>query len=114
MKLYYEIHPPGINATYKVTGSRMYKSDIAVDWQTSAALAIGSKAGEIDWKDSHDYYGINIYTANKNMDVDATVKLVIDTIAQKLDFNDKRITEIHVYKELDKDYEGIFLELFGI
>lgn len=89
--------PPGLNQTYGVTSvggkARMYKNPVALQWAEKASLVIGAKAGEIDWKDDSKEYEIIIQFNNWRMDTDGPVKLVQDTLATKLGFNDKKITK---------------------
>lgn len=45
---------------------------------------------------------INLYVANDAYDADNAHKCLIDAVAKALHFNDKRIREIHTYKNLDE------------
>ncbi len=83
--------PPGINQTYKTTKiGGFYKSEIATEWQEKSALIIGSKAAELDFE-PYGNYSIYVEIHNSKADVDASIKLIIDTITQKLGFDDKHI-----------------------
>jgi Holliday junction resolvase RusA-like endonuclease len=107
--------PPGINATYGVntqSHKKVYKSDQAVAWQNGAALIIGSEAGKQDWKDDSKYYEIEIIFQHPRLDVDAPVKLVIDTVATKLGFNDGRIIKQSSEKIIG-DFEQVEIILRG-
>lgn len=87
--------PPGINSTYGIKkGSKgLYKEDEATNWATKASYVIGSAAGNQGWEDQSKYYSIEIIFSHPRLDVDAPIKLVIDTVAQKLGFNDFRISK---------------------
>lgn len=95
------LEPPGINQTYKITcvsgKARMYKSKKAKTWATDAALIIGSGGRDFTFNIKSDYL-VKIDFAAKGYDVDAPVKLILDTLCQKLGFNDKYIDELHIKK----------------
>lgn len=83
-------HPPGINATYKTTRntSRIYKSAPAKNW-TEDSLDTMEKMG---WKSQPEgLYRMQILYAIYTiaMDVDGPEKLLIDTISQGLNVNDR-------------------------
>jgi Holliday junction resolvase RusA-like endonuclease len=91
------ISPPGINETYKITsqgGVRMYKVTEANDWSAHAALIIGSEAAIQDFELTQEReWEIRILFSNWRQDVDAPVKLVIDTVAIKLGVDDRCFIE---------------------
>lgn len=91
MEIFIPLLPPGLNATYRISGSRLYKSEEATAWENDAALIIGSEAARQEWADNSEFYQIEIKFSNWRQDVDAPVKLILDCISQKLGFNDKRI-----------------------
>lgn len=107
--------PIGLNDTYKVTSrsgkARIYKDPAAVDWQAKAALFIGTEAARQDWEYKKGGYSIRIELFNVKHDSDAFQKLVIDTVAEKLDFNDREIIEQSSIKINDPDKSGIKITL---
>lgn len=92
LSVWIPVLPPGKNATYGYGKMRVYLSDEASSWAEKAALIIGAAAGEQGFivQDS-DEYAILIYTYGSDLDVDAPVALVIDTVSRKLGFDDRRI-----------------------
>lgn len=115
MKIYIPICPPGINETYKVGKSgnkgHLYKSARANKWAEDAGLIIGAEAGKQEWKDTSKYYSIYIRFSNFRQDVDAPIKLVIDTVTAKLGFDDKRIVKQCSEKINYKEKEGVWISL---
>lgn len=112
-EIYIKENPPGINKTYKISNSRMYKDDVAVKWQYDTALQIGAKAGTDNWTDKYKHYAIYIQFGNCKQDVDAPIKLVIDTLTQKLGFDDSRIIKQCSHKILGGK-NGVIISLYGI
>lgn len=108
LKIWIPLLPPGINQTYRIGNGHMYKSREANDWAADAAMVIGSAA--VDWVDESEYYEICIELHNDRHDVDAPIKLVIDTVAAKLGFNDNRIMKQCSEKKMSNE-KGIMIEL---
>ena len=105
--------PPGINATYKTGRGGFYKSAEAVLWQQKASYIIGAHANWMGWEDDAEFYKIYIEIRGSLADVDASVKLIIDTITQKLGFDDSRILE-QSSKKVKSDEKGILVRLIPI
>lgn len=111
--------PPGINETYGIKGNRgkgskgLFKTDQATYWQEKAALVIGSAAAMQDWKDDSPYYSLEVLFHHPRLDADAPLKLIADTVSQKLGFNDFRITEHHI-KRITDENESVTIILRGI
>jgi Holliday junction resolvase RusA-like endonuclease len=90
--------PPGINETYAVGRSkggqaRFYKTDDAKRWQKYAALVVGAAAGSRGWKVRSSKYGMFMVFSGSFHDVDAPIKLIIDTVTQKFQLDDFHVTE---------------------
>jgi Holliday junction resolvase RusA-like endonuclease len=106
--------PPGINKTYastinpKTNKSRIYKTKEAKEWSEKAALIIGSRAAELDFVPSGEYKLV-ITTHGSKMDVDAPIKLIQDTLCEKLGFDDRLISEVEAKK--DKLGKGLRVKL---
>lgn len=117
--------PPGINQTYKVSqkwgfdkkGKKvkkafMYKDASALEWAKGAALIIGAEAGVQNFQfNIKSKYKVEFDFAAKGYDVDAPLKLILDTLCQKLGFNDKYISETTIRKS-SKVQEGIIIKLY--
>lgn len=110
LKVWVPILPPGINRTYLIGNKHLYKSEVARDWETSAALVIGSEAASQEWLDDSSFYEVNIQLHNSNHDVDAHQKLIIDCLTQKLGFNDNRILK-QCSEKIKSDKKGVLIEL---
>ena len=84
--------PPGINQQYKYGKGNVRLSDAANIWKEKAALIIGARAGELGWVYGGGTYKIDIWFSvgkgRKELDFDAPVKIIIDTLAEKLGFPD--------------------------
>lgn len=113
LKVFLPILPPGINQTYLIGNKHLYKSEAARNWEAQAALIIGSEAASQGWEDDSDFYEIEIKLQNSNHDVDASVKLVIDCLTQKLGFDDKRILK-QCSEKIQSNEKGILIELKGV
>lgn len=112
--IFIPLNPPGLNGTYQISSAsgkaHMFKSSEANLWATQAALLIGAKAGEVDWKDDSQFYEISIKFTNLRQDSDAPIKLIIDTLSQKLGFNDKRIMK-QCSEKVEGEIKGVLIEL---
>lgn len=105
------VFSPGLNQTYKTGRGRFYKSKEAKEWQAKAALIIGSAAAEQEWVDDSKYYEILIEFNHPRQDVDAPIKLIIDTVSQKLGFNDKKIKRQCSEDIKDLSESGVWITL---
>jgi Holliday junction resolvase RusA-like endonuclease len=92
--------PPGINSQYAVGRGRgdkgkahVYLTEYANTWSAKAALIIGAKAGLVGWYHRFTSYGLLLIFSGSGLDVDAPVKLVMDTLTRKLGFDDSLIVE---------------------
>jgi Holliday junction resolvase RusA-like endonuclease len=114
-EVFIEVLPPGINRTYASTvnpttgKSRIYKSGDARDWARQAALVIGSQAALMDFEPDGEY---NLYVEvhNSRMDIDAPLKLIQDTVTEKLGFDDRHIQEVEI-KKIKSDKKGVLIKL---
>lgn len=117
LRIWVPILPPGINQSYGVVNRQgkgdMYKTQDALIWQAGAALIIGSEAAQQNWMDDSKFYEIKITLYNSRHDVDANLKIVLDTVAEKLGFNDKKIVE-QSSKKIQSNEKGILIELKGV
>ncbi len=88
--------PPGINAQYtrhKYTGQRILTTK-ARKWKQDAAMVIGARAGLLEWEVDEGKYDIEILVGGSRADVDAYEKTVVDTVTQKLGFDDRRVRKV--------------------
>ncbi len=88
--------PPGINAQYtrhKYT-RQVILTTKARRWKQDAALEIGARAGLLGWEASEGRYDIEILVGGSRSDADAYVKTVVDTVTQKLGFDDRRVRKV--------------------
>lgn len=108
LKIWIPLLPPGINETYKIGNGHLYKSEKAKSWENDAALIIGSEAQ--DWMDDSEFYEIDIILQNTRTDVDASIKLMIDVLSNKLGFNDNRILR-QCSEKVKSDEKGVFIIL---
>lgn len=116
LKITIESCPPGINATYKVNPNshrKVYKDEQATAWAAGAALVIGAAAAKQDWKDDCEFYEVEVIFHHPRLDVDAPIKLIYDTLSQKLGFNDGRIIKQGSEKVID-DCEQVVIILRGV
>ena len=104
----------GVNQTYKRGKNSFYKSTEAKNWQLGASHIIGSISGVTGWEDNSDFYQLIIIHKSQH-DIDAPVKLAIDTLCLKLGFNDKRILDLHLTKVMGNEIEeGLTMILLPI
>ena len=84
--------PPGINQQYKYGKGNVRLSDAANAWKEKAALIIGARAGELGWRYGGGTYRIGIRFSvgkgRRELDFDAPIKIITDTLAEKLGFPD--------------------------
>lgn len=93
------LNPPGINSTYRIGKKHLYKSSESKTWSDSASQIIKNAANLIGWEHKEgNLYKVYISFTNLRMDVDGPIKLVLDTLAQSLDFNDKIIQQVCIEK----------------
>lgn len=90
----------------------MYISKEGNEWAEKAALIIGAKHGHNpqEWKDkllrvSFIFYAKSILT----YDVDGKIKLCLDTLSRKLQFDDRHVMELSAEKR--KGPEGVHIVL---
>lgn len=102
--------PPGLNQTYKTGKGNFYKSSEAKEWQAQASLIIGAEAGHQNWVDDSKFYEIELFIQNSRHDTDAFIKLVMDTLTQKLGFDDKRIKKI-ISEKITSTEKGLTIRL---
>lgn len=123
-KVWIPIVPPGFNQMYGVTTykdeetgkikARMYKKKVAYDWIEAATMPIRTAANYVGFiiDPYKDRIIIRFWVYNARKDVDAPVKLVQDTIAKVLGFDDKIVIDVHPRKLKDKTKDaGIFIEV---
>ena len=103
--------PPGINRMYGKGRGRVYLTHEARKWAKDASFIIGAEAGRTGWEDFGGKYEIEIITYGSRMDVDAPVKLIIDTVTRKLGFDDSRVKHqsSDIVRETDKEGVDIML-----
>lgn len=110
-EVFIPILPPGVNETYGVNRSHkrpVFKKAEAVQWQDGAAKAIGAAAGEQGFIfGPEDTFAVRLEFHKSNYDVDAGVKITIDTLAQKLGFNDNRIDDLDLKIYRNAEEEGV-------
>ncbi len=116
--IFIPVSPPGINQQYKI-GRRagrasFYMSQRSREWADKAALIIGSEASRQGWLSAFSHYRIKISLAKTyRFDLDAPIKLVIDTISRKLGFNDKCVDLIICERAASLE-EGVQILLEGV
>lgn len=111
LEVFIPILPPGINRDYAVGWhGKMHKTNEAKAWSSSAALLIGAKAGQIGWEDHGGEFEIEVFCSQMPHDIDAPMKLIIDTVSLKLRFDDKRVRSQSSRRE-DLGDKGIMIIL---
>lgn len=116
LKITIDSMPPGINNTYGVNPygkKKIFKQDVALAWAEGAAHYIGVAAAHQNWTDDSKYYEIEITFQHPKLDVDAPIKLIIDTVAQKLGFDDFRIIKQSSQKKI-AEFEAVEIILRGV
>ncbi len=96
--------PPGINAQYtrhRYTGQTILTTK-ARKWKQDAAMVIGARAGLLGWEVGEGKYDIEILVGGSRSDADAYVKTVVDTVTQKLGFDDRRVRKVTAEKVKSK------------
>lgn len=117
-RVWIPIVPPGINKMYKVRcGDNrkgiFYKSKEATDWIDSATMPIRTEANRVGFivNPNFDKIIIRYWIKNTRHDVDAHVKIVQDTIAKTLGFDDRIVTNVYPNKVKDNNESGILIEV---
>lgn len=108
--------PPSTNTAYRISRGRMYISKEGNDWAEKAALIIGAKHGEdpYEWKGRDLQVSFTFYGPHPlRWDVDGRIKLALDTLAAKLDFDDRYIQAVHARKQKGPEGVHIVLEELG-
>ncbi|RJQ27299.1 hypothetical protein C4577_01655 [Candidatus Parcubacteria bacterium] len=114
LKIFIPDLPPGLNESYGIYSvtnkAHMYKTAKATGWSEKASLIIGARAGEEGWEDIEEAYEIYMGICGSKADVDAPVKLIMDTVSKKLGFNDNKF-----YKQTSEKIKvgevGLYIEI---
>ena len=80
-------------------------------WAKDAALIIGAEAGRVGWEDSGGKFEIEVIMYGSRLDVDAPIKLIIDTVTRKLGFDDSRVIMQSSRTVRDAEKEGVYVVL---
>lgn len=89
--------PPTLNHSYGIANNRIYKTHEAKDWQEAVSWM---------FKNTPRFTGqvaveIKLYL-KYDRDIDSSLKLILDTLQDMEVYpNDKKITELHIYKFKD-------------
>jgi hypothetical protein len=114
-KVFIPVMPPGINETYGVnckSKRKVYKTPVAKQWQVDAIMPIRTAANIAEFFiDKDDKLSIYITIFGSKYDVDAPIKLIIDTIADTLDFNDKIVSNVEsrIIRQTERD--GVMIDV---
>ena len=106
--------PPGINRQYgRARNGHVYLKPAARVWKQYASIIVGARAGAIDWQDCGGLFNFEMYIVGSRSDADAYVKTVLDTVTEKLGFDDSRVISqrstkcsISVVRDMYKSYEA--------
>lgn len=99
--------PPGINSNYGFGNRKVYKTRETTDWSEKAGLIIGSTINASGWNYQEGReYGLVLIWSGTKLDVDAPVKVIMDTITRKIGFDDKHIKYVSSHKRESKE-EGL-------
>lgn len=116
IKIWIPIVPPGVNQTYGVnckSKQKVYKTPAAKQWENDAIMPIRSAANSNDFRidPKNDRLNISILMLGSGHDVDAPIKMIIDTVARVLGFDDKIV--MHVSSDIDRSYpeRGVLIEI---
>lgn len=89
-------YPVGVNRVWRHGRGRTYKSAAARHWQVEATRILraqGLRALPAEhWAIRLDY---ELFACRSGLDLDAPLKLLLDTVADGLDVDDRHVTEIH-------------------
>lgn len=117
IRIWIPIMPPGINATYGVNCAgnkkKVYKTKEAKDWEIAAKLPILNAAnykGFLINKDL-DKLAVSILSKGSQHDIDANVKIILDTTAKTLNFNDKIVHDLELGIKRNSPDRGVLIEL---
>ena len=117
-QVYIPLVPPGINRMYKVScvkgKGHFRKSKEAKDWIEAAIMPIRSAANQQGFivNPRTDRIIVRYWIYNTRHDVDAHVKIVQDTVADTLGFNDRTVIDIKPDRIKTEDgNRGILIEV---
>lgn len=89
--------PPSTNATYRHSGHFVYMLPAARVWKNKATLQLREFRGVEPTTVTIRYY------LKRERDVDGSHKIILDAMqGAEVVVNDSTITELHLYKEMDK------------
>lgn len=116
IKIWIPIVPPGINATYGVnckSRQKVYKTKEAKQWEKDAIMPIRSAANSVGFvvDPKKDKLIISIVMQGSGHDVDAPIKMIVDTVARTLCFDDKIVTNVHSSIDREHPERGVLIEV---
>lgn len=94
----FDFTPPSVNACYRTTGSRVYKSARLREFQKRIGETLRQDVQPIRGKVRLDVE--LFYKDNRKRDIDNPMKALIDSLEYKLFENDSNIFELHVIKNI--------------
>ena len=91
--------PPSTNQTYRHHGHTVYMTQEAKSWQIEALWTL-----KVSIKPLSDPTNVTItYYLKRDRDVDGSHKIIIDCLQKAgIVSNDKVLTELHLYKKIEK------------
>lgn len=116
IRIWIPIVPPGINATYGVnckSKKKVYKTKEAKQWEKDAyklILNAANLSGFLIDKEK-DKLAISILIKGSRHDVDAPIKMIIDTVACTLEFDDEIVMSVQSKVRRATDDRGVLIEI---
>jgi len=103
-------YPPSVNHMYVHTARGVYMSDTgkAFKWEALAQVPFDTPRFALELQLA---VVINIYRPRKSGDIDNRVKIVLDSMNDRLWVDDSQICELHIYRHDDKHNPRIELEV---
>lgn len=116
IRIWIPIVPPGVNATYGVnckSKQKVYKTPQAKQWEKAAIMPIRAAANSVGFvvNPKNDRLIISIIIQGSKHDVDAPIKMIVDTVARTLGFDDKIVTNVHSSIDRENSERGVLIEI---
>ena len=89
-----------------------YKTKVAREFQNNSIIELEKQYPEYEpIKENVKVYIDFLYTTKRNVDVDAGVKLVLDTLNGLIIEDDAQIQSLVANKYMDSDVDAVFVEI---
>ena len=103
--------PVPVNSKYGVINGRMLLTKKYRDTKEAMKWEIASQWHTEPLSDNVTLNILQYFGDNRHRDIDAYLKIILDSLESIVFENDSQVDEMHVYKEVDKDNPRIIVQI---